>query len=95
MINFSQEVYMVVSRSLVSLGSFLCSVAAGRSSVAMRMSIKVRREVLGPGLPPFGSLAMITFVGGMFWVQCSLVWRCVVSRLFQLCSPSSHRGQDV
>jgi hypothetical protein len=64
-VDFSQEVCMVVSRSVVSVDSFLCSVVAGRSSVAIRVSIDVRREVLGPGLPPFGNLAMITFVGGM------------------------------
>ena len=56
---------MVVSRGLVSLGSFLCFVVAGRSSVALRMSKEVRRAVLGPVLSPFGSLAMSTFVGGM------------------------------
>ena len=56
---------MVVSRGVVSLGSFLCSVAAGRSSVALRVSKEVRRAVLGPVLSPFGSLAMSTFVGGM------------------------------
>jgi hypothetical protein len=73
---------MVVSRSVISLGSFLCSMVAGRSSVALRVSMEVRREVLMPGLSPFGSLAMITFVGGMCRVKCLLVWCCVVMRLF-------------
>ena len=95
MIEFSHEVCMVVSRGVVSLGSFLCFVVAGRSSVALRVSVEVRREVLGPCLSPFGSLAMITFVVGMCRVKCSLVLCCVVMRLFQLCSPSSRRGQDV
>ena len=63
--NFIQEVCMVVSRVVVSLGSFLCSVVAGRSSVALRVSREVRRAVLGPVLSPFGSLAMSTFVGEM------------------------------
>ena len=54
---------MVVISGVVSLGSFLCSVVAGRSSVALRVSREVRRAVLGPVLSPFGSRAMITFVG--------------------------------
>ena len=45
--NFSQEVCMVVRRGVVSLGSFLCSVNAGSSSVALRVSMEVRRAVLG------------------------------------------------
>jgi hypothetical protein len=49
-----QEVCMVVSRGVVSLGSFRCSVVAGRSSVALRVSREVRRAVLGPVLSPFG-----------------------------------------
>ena len=63
--NFIQEVCMVVSRGVVSLGSFLCSMAAGRSSVALRLSREVRRAVLWPALSPFGRLAMRTFVGEM------------------------------
>jgi len=38
---------MVVSRGVVSLGSFLSSVVAGRSRVALRVSREVRREVFG------------------------------------------------
>jgi len=63
--NFSQEVCMAVSRCVVSLGSFLCSVVAGRSSVALRVSKEVRRAVMGPVLSACGSLAMSTFIGGM------------------------------
>ena len=63
--NFIHEVCMVVSRGVVSLGSFMCYVVAGRSSVALRVSREVRRAVLGPGLSPFGSLAMRTFAGEM------------------------------
>ena len=62
-INFSREACMVVSRGVVSLGSFLCSLVDGRSRVALRVSREVRREILGPCLSPFGSLAMITLVG--------------------------------
>jgi hypothetical protein len=64
-ITFIQEVCMVASRGVVSLGSFLCSVVAGRSNVALRVSREVRRAVLGHALSPFGSLAMRTFVGEM------------------------------
>ena len=56
---------MEVSGVAVSLGSFICSVVAGRSSVVLRVSKEVRRAVLGPVLSPFGSLVMSTFVGGM------------------------------
>ena len=62
-LNFSHEMCMVVSRGVVSLGSFLSSIVAGRSKVALRVSREVRREVLGPGLSPFDNLAMITLVG--------------------------------
>ena len=64
-INFIQEVYIVVSRGVVSLGSFLCSVVAGRSSVALRVFREVRRAVLGPVLSPLGSLVMSAFVSEM------------------------------
>ena len=63
--DFSQEVWMVVSKGLVSLGCFLCSVVAGRSSVALRVSKEVRRAVLRPVLSPFGCLDLSTFMGGM------------------------------
>ena len=63
--NFIQEERIVVSRGVVSLGSFLCSVVAGRSSVALWVSREVRRAVFGPVLSAFGSLAMRAFVGEM------------------------------
>ena len=56
---------MVVNRGVVSLGSFMCSVVAGKSSVALRVSKEVRRAVLGTVLSSFGSLAMSASVGGM------------------------------
>ena len=62
-INCFHEVCMVVSRGVVSEGSLLNSVDAGRRRVAMRVSREVRREVLGSGLSPFGNLAVITLVG--------------------------------
>ena len=63
--NCIHEVCMVVNNGVVSLGSFLCFVVTGRSSVALRVSREVRRAVFGPVLSAFGSLAMITFVGEM------------------------------
>ena len=53
-----QEVFIVVSGGVVSLGNFLCLVVAGRSSVALRVSREVRRVVWGHVLSPLGSLAM-------------------------------------
>ena len=63
--NCIHEVCMVVFSGVVSLGSFLCYVVAGRSSVALRVSREVRRAVLGHVLSPLGSLAMSTSVGEM------------------------------
>ncbi len=59
---------MVVRSGVVSLGSFLSSVVAGRSRVALRVTNEVRIEVLGPGFSPLGSLAMMTLVGWMWSV---------------------------
>ena len=67
-INCFHDVCMVVSRGVLSVGNFLSSVVAGRRRGALRVSSEVRREVLGYGLSPFGSLAMITLVG----------WMCIV-----------------
>ena len=53
MINFSQEVCMVVRRGVVSVGSFLYYVVAESSSVTMWVSMEIRRAVLGHGLSPF------------------------------------------
>ena len=61
--NFNHEACMVRSRGVVSLDSFLSSVFAGRIRVALRVSREVRRDVLGPGLSPFGNLAMGTLMG--------------------------------
>ncbi len=62
------DVCMAVSRGVVSLGSFLCSVVEGRSRVARSVSSEVLRAVFGPGLSAFGSLAMSTFVSDMWRV---------------------------
>ena len=59
MINCLHEACMVVCRGVESEGDFLSFVVAGGSRVALRVSRKARRAVLGPGLSPFGNLAMI------------------------------------
>jgi len=64
-INCFHEACMVVSRGVVSEGSFLNYVDTGRKRVALSVSMDVRREVLGPGLSPFGNPVMITVVGWM------------------------------
>ena len=87
---------MLMSIDVVSEINFLSSVVLGRRRVVLRVSREVRREVLGPGLSPFGNLAMITLVGRICRVRSSLlVWRCIVRSLFHLCSPISHRGLGV
>ena len=63
LINYFHEACMVMSRGVVFEGSFLSSVDAERRRVALDVSMEVRREVLEPGLSPFGNLAMITLVG--------------------------------
>jgi len=62
---FVQDVCIEVHMGVVSLGSFLFYLVAGRSKVALTVTREVRRAVLGPVLSPFGSLATNTFVGGM------------------------------
>ena len=62
-INCSNDVCMVVSRGVVSWGSFLSSDVVGRNKVAQRIPREVRRTELGPGLSPFSLLAMMTLVG--------------------------------
>ncbi len=60
-IYFNQKMCTVVSKGVASLGSCLCFVVAGSSSVALRVSVEVRRVVLGPVLFPFGSLRPISY----------------------------------
>ena len=62
---FVHDVCMLVCWGVVSLGSFLCSVVEGRSSVALKLSREVRRAVLGPVLSAFESLDRNTSVGEM------------------------------
>ena len=55
-----------VSFVVLGFGSFLCSVVAGRSKVALRVSMAVRSVVFGPGLSPLRRLA-ISLVGEMWY----------------------------
>ena len=63
LMNCSHERFMMVSRGVVPLESFLSSEEAARSRVAITEPRDVRRDVLVPVLSPLGSLAMITLVG--------------------------------
>ena len=58
--------FIKVAFVVLGFESFLCSVVAGKSKVALRVSIDVRSAVFGPGLSPLGSLASITLVGEMW-----------------------------
>ncbi len=60
--------------------SFLCSVEAGRSKVALRVSTVVRSAIVGLGLSQLGSLASTTLVGEM-WYEASgeFAWLEVIS----------------
>ena len=55
---------------MLGFGSFLCPVVAGRSKVALSVSMAVRSVVFCPGLSPLGSLASIKLVGEM-WYEAS------------------------
>ena len=60
--------------------------------MARRVSMEVRKAVLGPGLSPFDSLAQMTLVGWM-WRAASLGFLCwAVMKVFPLKVFSSHRG---
>ncbi len=83
---------MVVSNGVMSLESFRCSVEAGRSRMALRVSNEVRIEIMGPRLSALGSLAKMTLVGWMWSVLSSLGWRFIVMCLCRLCSPNSQSG---
>ena len=61
----NHEVCMEVIRGEESFGSFRCSVVEGRSKVARRVSMEVRRDILLSGLSPLGRRAIITLVGWM------------------------------
>ena len=54
-----------VAFEVLAFGSFMCSVVAGRSNVALRVSMAVRSVVFGPGLSPLGSLASMALLGEM------------------------------
>ena len=59
-----------VAFEVLALGSFLCSVVARRSKVAIRVSMDMWSAVFGPGLSPLGGIASMTLVGEM-WYEAS------------------------
>ncbi len=52
---------------VLGFGSFLCSVEAGNSKVALKVSMAVRSAVFGLSLSDLGSLARRTLVGEMLY----------------------------
>ncbi len=59
---------MILDVGVMSFGSFLFSVLAGWMSVALRGLIAVFSCSFGLVLLPFGSLAIVARVGGMWYV---------------------------
>jgi hypothetical protein len=76
----------------MSLGGFLCSVEAGRSKVARRVTMEVRKVVLGPVLSPLGSLAIMALVDWIWRVTSWEFWCWAVRTEFHLMVFSFHRG---
>ena len=76
----------------MSLGSFLCSVKAGRSKVAGRVAMEVHKAVLGPGLSPLGSSAIMALVDWIWRVTSGGFWCWEVMTVFYWMTFSSHRG---
>ncbi len=65
----------------VDIRSFLCCVVAGSSRVSRSVSREVRSAILGPGLSPFISLAIMTSVGDMWYVGLAGFVSCDVIRV--------------
>ncbi len=76
----------------MSFGSFLCSVLAGWMSVALRVLIAAFSCSFGLVLLPFGSLAIVAGVGGMWYVVVPLGSVVLVIRVFHWVTPVSQRG---
>ena len=60
--------------------------------MARRVSMEVRRAVLGPGLSPFGSLAKMTLVGWVWRTTSEGLCCWAVIMVFHLKVFSSHKG---
>ncbi len=76
----------------MSFGSFLCSVLAGWVSVALRVFIAVFSWSFGLVLCPFGSLAIVAGVGGMWYVVVPLGLVDLVIKAFHCVTPVSQSG---
>ncbi len=83
---------MIVEAGVVSFGSFLCSVLAGWMSVALRVFIAVFSCSCGLDLLPFGSLAIVAGVGGMWYVVVPLWSVVLVIKAFHCVTPVSQSG---
>jgi len=60
--------------------------------MARRVSIEMRKAVLGLGLSPFGSFAKMALVGWMWRASSLGFWCWAVMKVFHLKVFSSHRG---
>ena len=83
---------MLVAFGVMSFGSFLFSVLAGWMRVALRVLIAVFSCRFGLVLLPFGSLASVAGVGGMWYVVVPL-WSVVLEiKVFHCVTPVSQSG---
>ena len=83
---------MLVVVGVMSFGSFLFSVLAGWMSVALRVLIAVFSCSFGLVLLPFGSLAIVAGVGGMWYVIVPLWSVVLVIKVFHCVTPVSQSG---
>ena len=83
---------VIVDVGVMSFGSFLFSVLAGWMSVALRVLIAVFSCSFGLVLLPFGSLAFVAGVGGMWYMVVPLGLVVLVIKAFHCVTPVSQSG---
>ena len=83
---------IIVAVGVMSFGSFLFSVLAGWMSVALRVLIAVFSCSIGLVLLPFGSLAIVAGVGGMWYMVVPLGSVVLVVKAFHCVTPVSQSG---
>jgi hypothetical protein len=83
---------MIVDVGVMSFGSFLFSVLAGWMSVALRVLIAVFSCSFGFVLLPFGSLAIVAGVGGMWYMVVPLGSVVLVIKAFHCVTHVSQSG---
>ena len=86
---------MIVEDGVMSFGSFLFSVLAGWMSVALRVLVAVFSCSLGLVLLPFGSLAIVAGVGGMWYMVVPLGSVVLVIKAFHCVTLLPRVGRDV